>query len=306
MLKKAKWVKPEEAEQPVSAIAAPVIRDRLELAWHYLPLAARRWDEDPEHVHQLRVSTRRAAAALATFEELLPPRRGRKVNKALRHMRRAAGEARDLDVLAARLRREIEQAGRQALKPALKQIAQLRRAAQEPIEQVFVKMTDKRFPEKIEHLAKRICWRPEVEEPSYAALGRRLLHRAVDDFFTAAQTDLTLTENLHALRIEGKKLRYSMELLAGAFPNSLVDDLYPQVRELQDRLGQLNDYAAAAGNFARWAELAEDADAQQQFAKLNAQEQASLAQDKAAFSQWWTPERNDELEAQFYELLAPV
>jgi hypothetical protein len=97
-----------------------------------------------------------------------------------------------------------------------------------------------------------------------------------------------------------------MELLAGAFPFSLVDDLYPQVRELQDRLGQLNDCAAAAGNFARWAELAENVEAQQQFVNLESQEEASLTKDKAAFGDWWTAERSEDLEAQFHELLAPV
>jgi CHAD domain-containing protein len=306
MLKKAKWVNPETPDQPVSEIAAPVIRERLELAWHYLPLAARRWDEDLEYVHQLRVGTRRAAAAMATFEELLPPRRGRRMNKALGQIRRACGEARDLDVLSARLRREIEQSDRQALKPALKQIAQLRRDAQAPIEAILARMTGKRMPAKIDALCRRIRWRLETPEPTYAALGRQLLHRAVDDFFAAAQSDLTITANLHALRIEGKKLRYSMELLAGAFSNSLVDDLYPQVRELQDRLGQLNDHAAAAETFDRWADIVDDPDAQQQFACLQSEEQASLERDKLAFAHWWTLERSEDLEAQFHELLAPV
>src|SRR5207244_2166671 len=55
-------------------------------------------DEDIENVHQLRVATRRAAAALRIFLDCLPGRLHDKTRKALRGLRRAAGEARDWDV----------------------------------------------------------------------------------------------------------------------------------------------------------------------------------------------------------------
>ena len=55
-------------------------------------------------MHQLRVATRRAAATVRIFDALLPQRRMRRLNKCLRKIRRAAGTARDLDVLADRLR----------------------------------------------------------------------------------------------------------------------------------------------------------------------------------------------------------
>ena len=56
---------------------------------------------------------------------------------------------------------------------------------------------------------------------------RRLLKRA--------SGDLTDFDRLHRLRIEGKKVRYAMELLVSGFPKTFQTKLYPQVEELQDK-----------------------------------------------------------------------
>jgi CHAD domain-containing protein len=65
-------------------------------------LAAKKSADDIEYVHQLRVATRRASAAVQIFAELLPKRKSRLINRRLRELRQAAGEARDLDVLGER------------------------------------------------------------------------------------------------------------------------------------------------------------------------------------------------------------
>src|SRR5262249_22855308 len=66
---------------------------------------------DIEHVHRLRVATRRAGAALRIFESCLPDKTFRRVRKQLRAMRRAAGEARDWDVFIADLLQRRKQGG---------------------------------------------------------------------------------------------------------------------------------------------------------------------------------------------------
>src|SRR5262249_50059853 len=85
-------------DTPVTDAARHVLTARLEVVRDYLPLALHRSDEDPEHVHQLRVGTRRAGAALAIFSVCLPDKVFRTARKQLRRIRRAAGEARDWDV----------------------------------------------------------------------------------------------------------------------------------------------------------------------------------------------------------------
>src|SRR5262249_41087486 len=66
--------------------------------------AAYHADEDVEHVHQLRVASRRADAALKLFRAYLPRGTYRKARARLRAIRRAAGDARDWDVFHADVR----------------------------------------------------------------------------------------------------------------------------------------------------------------------------------------------------------
>src|SRR5439155_18388759 len=92
-----KWVEGLTAAMPVAKAARRAIAARLEAVREALRPAAA-WGPDPEPVHHLRVATRRAGAALDTFGDLLPGKVYKKARKALRRVRRAAGEARDADV----------------------------------------------------------------------------------------------------------------------------------------------------------------------------------------------------------------
>jgi hypothetical protein len=58
-----KWVPIVAPEEGVREVASGTLAARLATVQHYLPLAAEKSDEDVEYVHQLRVWTRRAAAA---------------------------------------------------------------------------------------------------------------------------------------------------------------------------------------------------------------------------------------------------
>jgi len=102
-----KWIKVDSPDEPVLAVARRTLRGRLRWLWHCLPLAALQPEEDVEYVHQLRIATRRAEAALETFAPYLPGRRARWLSKKLRQVRRAAGDARDLDVLKLHLEAEL-------------------------------------------------------------------------------------------------------------------------------------------------------------------------------------------------------
>src|SRR5437879_5070487 len=98
-----KWIKDLTAATPVADAARRVLTVRLEAVRDYLPLALHEPDKDPEYVHQLRVATRRARAALDIFAPCLPPKVHKAAKKRLRRIRRAAGAARDWDVFLATL-----------------------------------------------------------------------------------------------------------------------------------------------------------------------------------------------------------
>src|SRR5215831_7032142 len=93
-----KWISDLAAETPLVDAARRVLSIRLEVVRDWLGLALREPDKDPEHVHQLRVGTRRAGAALEIFAPCLPEKVYDAARRHLRRLRRAAGAARDWDV----------------------------------------------------------------------------------------------------------------------------------------------------------------------------------------------------------------
>ena len=59
-----KWIQGVSPADRTSDVAVRTLAGPLGAVLYYLPLAAEKADEDLEHVHQLRVWTRRATAAL--------------------------------------------------------------------------------------------------------------------------------------------------------------------------------------------------------------------------------------------------
>jgi CHAD domain-containing protein len=295
-MKRAKWVKPSHAREPVSPVAAGALRERYDMVWEYASLSAAKWEDDAEFVHQLRVATRRAAAAMETFAELLPPHKSRRMLKRLNRLRQATGEARDADVLMDRFSRQQSE-GRDELATVLDQLRKLRCEAQKAIVVAVDRLAEKGFVRKAEALCERIRWRDEGPEPTYADQAPSLLAREVKKFFAAAAHDLSDSHALHELRIQGKALRYTMEVLSGAFDRRFRHEIYPQFREFQDRLGAINDHAAAHKRLAEWAEgLAQPLAGE--FAHLAEVESQRSSELRQEFLAWWSDERRLELQQQ--------
>src|SRR5439155_23781116 len=79
----------------------------------------------------------------------------------------------------------------------------------------------------------------------FGELARARLTPVVAEFFADAPAAGADDAALHRFRIRGKRLRYAIELFAGAFPPVVRDELYPHVAALQERLGRVNDLATA-------------------------------------------------------------
>lgn len=67
-----KWIDDLTAETPLQKAARHVLALRLEVVHKELVRTLDAPDEDSEYVHQLRVATRRATAALDIFADCLP------------------------------------------------------------------------------------------------------------------------------------------------------------------------------------------------------------------------------------------
>lgn len=291
MVRKGKWIEGTSADQPVSAAARRTLEVRLAVVWHYLPLAARRAAEDVEHVHQLRVASRRAVAAIEIFEELLPRRRAKWLLKRLKEIRRTAGAARDDDVLAARLLQWSEQ--HPSVELVLQQVRRHREANQKPIRKIHRKLVKERFELGLSELLERIRWRDmsHPREPRLSVVARRSLKCFLAEFVKASQGDWEDYAALHQFRIAGKRLRYAMEVFGAAFSPAFRQRLYPQVEILQELLGDVNDHATAITRLEKWLDKSEDDELTVALKKLLAAERRGLKRNRRKFLDWWTPAR---------------
>ena len=304
MVKSSKWIKGTKPNEPLRKVARRALHARLETVWYFANLAAKKPEENIEHVHQLRVAVRRARAVLQIFDDLLPKQRSRWINKTLRRLRRAAGDARDLDVLGERLAAIAQAKEKSELDKIVTKIAKRRRKAQKPLVESYKAAKRAGFVKRSRGLEKRVRWRKKQSEPVFAEAARLRLGPLVDDFFTAAEADLSDMTNLHQMRIAGKRVRYAMELLAGAFDESFRTDLYPVFGEAQELLGTINDHATAIAVFTEWLERADgETDLAGEIKELIANEETQFQATRESFLEWWTPERTADLRSCFDRVL---
>ena len=306
MVNQSKWVAADSPDEPVQEVARHALEVRLDLVWRYLPKAAKGPKNDIENVHQLRVAIRRAMAALEIFADLLPSRRKKWMQRRLKQVRKAAGDARDFDVLGQRLAKRLAGEASKSVELLLDEVQERRKAAQQPIEAAYAKLKRKDFPRREARLLKHVRLRTEsdlAEQPSFAEAGVHALRQLVQDFFTAADGDLADPLALHAFRIQGKQLRYAMEIFAGAFAPSLRKKLYPQVERLQEKLGDINDHASARQHFGEWIGTTERPEVAEVLRRMGDEETTALGESTAKFFEWWTTKRSDSLRVGFAQLL---
>lgn len=301
----SKWAD-SSPDETVAAAACSGLTLRLEAVGWFLERAASRPEESSEYVHQTRVWSRRAGAALALYAPVLPAARADRMATHLKRVRHATNDARDDDVFAERLAAEKDDPGARQL---LHEVLAHRRRAQKAVLAIYGKMSrNERFARRAEKLIKRVGRkkRAAIGEQRFGNWADQQMRIARDEFFAAAGGDLSDVEGLHSLRIAGKKLRYTLELLASALGAPLRERVYPMVKDLQDRLGQLNDQAIAHSRLTHWlAQL----DAPQACDYLQRQLAAGPergAQLRDEFLAWWNGAREAELRQAFAETLEPA
>jgi CHAD domain-containing protein len=245
-----KWISDLTRTTPVADAARRVLAVRLEVVRDHLRLALRHPEQDPEHVHQLRVGTRRAGAALRIFALCLPDKIHREARRYLRKLRRAAGQARDWDVFL------LELTDWKPAKSSRRHQAGLDFLAgyglsQRVGAQAHLEAACPDYPFDFERfLAETVA---AVHKPhSYTEvrtlldLARPMLARLLHDLDDAGAADLEDYDNLHQVRIVGKRLRYAMEVFAACFEPAFRETIYPAIEQMQDILGQANDSHVAS------------------------------------------------------------
>jgi len=301
MARKSKWIEADSLHEPVAAVAQRAIQARLTNVWKWLPLAAGECDTDAENLHQLRVATRRAKAALTLFDSLLPSYRSRWFRKQLKRIRKTTNEARDLDVLAMRIGAACQEDEMPGCSAMIARVAAALRAAQPAVSELYERLRNRRFRQRSKKLVEKTLWRAsDSEESTYQTAARAGLRPLAAAFFSAGEADLDNTLALHEFRIAGKELRYAMEVFAAAFDASFRKDLYPIVEELQNKLGAVNDHATHRDQYLAWLDDTADESQRLLLSKLIGAETAALQTSMRDFRQWWTTDRSADFKTRFW------
>lgn len=298
-----KWIR-ANGTAPVTEVAARSLKSRLEPVKQYLRLAALNHEEDVEHVHQLRVWTRRADAAIEMYRDLLPEWRAAWMEKQLRRIRKATNDARDDDVFAQRLSADPAP----AVASLLKHVREHRIESQRPVLETHERLTKGkgRFDRRVEKLLTRVRVRGKrrkSKEPTYRAWAEDRLRKVLSEFLEMAEEEMKDTHRLHQLRIAGKKLRYAMELLASAFPRDLRQNAYPLLEALQDKLGNVNDHKSALNRIKHRLEESNDPAVAAYLTEMLADEQERLHESLRHYADWWSAEQQKRLRDAFREVL---
>ncbi len=205
-------------------------------------------DTDPEHLHQMRVSTRRLRTAMQIFDRaiLLPKRADR---KQVRNLARILGAVRDLDVQIASLQNEyqpqFEQTEQKQIQFAIKALKKQRVTAfqamktalndrpYKALQTAFTNWIEQPKFHPIAHLP-LLTVLPDVLSPLVAEV---LLHSG----WTIAQDNIAVeSETLHDLRKVCKHARYQTEFFK-PFYGEPFHNWIEEIKQIQDRLGSFQD-----------------------------------------------------------------
>ncbi len=209
---------------------------------------------DIEALHDMRVATRRMRAAFEIFGSAFHAKALRPHLKGLRLTGRALGSVRDLDVFMEKAQAYLEtqpEEQRSGLDPLLAHWQEIRASARFAMLAHLDSQAYQDFKQEFNLFlstpgAGAVAVSPDEPSPNrvcevapvliYTRLGGV---RAYDAFLEQASV-----EQLHALRIEFKKFRYTLEFFREVLGDS-AKTVIGEVKKLQDHLGDLNDAVVA-------------------------------------------------------------
>jgi len=205
--------------------------------------------EDIECIHRMRVATRRMRTALTLFSDCFPKQDYKKIQKDVRKVTRALGEARDLDVQLEVIEAALEEFPDPVFQPGIKRLklrlTQRRAEVQQHVDAAMDKMLADQLIERLEAWAAPLLEQSKsvyLYTPALYQLAFRGIQVRIDELLSHVPyiTDPQNVQELHAMRISAKRLRYAMETFEELYGGQLKPYI-TTARKLQDQLGAIHD-----------------------------------------------------------------
>lgn len=146
-----------DCDEPFAAAAARVIGVRAAEVFEHSGGVLD--TEEIEHLHDMRVATRRLRAALEIFEPCFPPKPFRKALKKIKKLADALGERRDRDVeieFLSEFAAEAPEADRAALAARIEALREEQRQANDELAPYLAKRRLRKLRRRLEKLVKEV------------------------------------------------------------------------------------------------------------------------------------------------------
>jgi CHAD domain-containing protein len=276
------------ADAPVDKLARDVVKQRVRAAIHYWERAAKRGSPRVDDIHQLRVWSRRAKAALQLFASRLPEESTAEVMRILKKVRKRAGQARDCDVLLDTL----DKRSRNVLTEALEQLEEQRQECAKRLRRSYRKNVKSG---ELLNLLQSLEKKSQLSSHNGKAAPPLPFGPWFQQQFVGITADLRRQlrisrpgeRRIHPLRIAGKQVRYALEIGLPALSKLTGRQLYEALEQLQEHLGDICDHQTLAEQYR---DLAQDLKPKQRTYLIEAADK-HLQQAHAGwtkFIRWWT------------------
>ena len=239
------------AATPVVEASRELIEERLTTVRECLRKALAKPKRRGQHIHALRVATRRATAAIDLFRDCLPKTIRKEVRTTLRSLRKAVAEARDWDVLLQQLAKTMR-ANVDTHVPTLDMLTGYALAHRGQAQSALEAVARDCSPQDLEKLQARVVAAVRGKRKGQTTLGdfaRPLISQRLRDLTTIAERDNDAWTMLHEVRIASKRLRYSLEVVDGCLDPVVAEQVTPALVRLQEVLGSVNDSFHASALF---------------------------------------------------------
>lgn len=278
--------------------------------------------DDIENVHRMRVATRRMRAVLPIFGQYLEPKHTDNWIKAFRGITKALGIARDLDVQLEKLEKTLETASPEN-KPGIERLilrwTQRRDKAQEPVIRAVDKFLKSGIVQQVAGITAPLVFfsnQIDLHDEKLVKLGVTHIRQELSEMLKYDRDiqDPEKVTELHQMRIQAKRLRYSMETFAPVFPNELSSQL-KLMKQIQDLVGETHDADVWLMELPKFLEeeraltmefLGEDSAMNQFIPGINAFMQAESEDRVIKYTEFialWEKTKTEEIWQQFFNLL---
>jgi CHAD domain-containing protein len=210
-----------------------------------------RLNEDVEAVHKMRVATRRLRAAMSLFQPCLPARRFRSWRREVRGITKALGGARDLDVQILFVEEFLGGLQEKKYVPGVQRLLLRLRQRRDRIQAgVLRAMDDAESSDlfsKMGQTLREILVQGRLADASTTSVlvlefARSAIRRRLGEMlsYETAISTPERVEELHAMRIAAKRLRYCLEVFSPLYEGAMAGPL-KSTRRTQTLLGDIHD-----------------------------------------------------------------